>query len=165
MEDPVSAGDLESLHRKTVVGIVAQTDARVDEVEDDGVIRPVTLADVQVIAGLVDLPHLDGRIRREGNPVGMGEGAVSEAGPDPVHALQREDGMDKLRAMTKAFMEDGGMEVQYNIVSADTMRAAQADPDAYNELVVRIAGFSAYFVELNKDCQNDLISRTENMLG
>jgi len=66
--------------------------------------------------------------------------------------------------MTKAFMEDGGMEVQYNIVSADTMRAAQEDPDAYNELVVRIAGFSAYFVELNKDCQNDLISRTENML-
>ena len=79
-------------------------------------------------------------------------------------ALQREDGVDKLRSMTKAFMEDGGMEVQYNIVSADTMRAAQEDPDAYNELVVRIAGFSAYFVELNQDCQNDLISRTENML-
>ena len=79
-------------------------------------------------------------------------------------ALKREDGIDKLRSMTQSFMENGGMEVQYNIVSAETMRAAQADPDAYNELVVRIAGFSAYFVELSRDCQNDLISRTENDL-
>ena len=56
------------------------------------------------------------------------------------------------------------MEVQYNIISSDTMRAAQADPDSYRDLVVRIAGYSAYFVELSQDCQNDLIRRTENQL-
>lgn len=77
-------------------------------------------------------------------------------------ALSAEDSVAKLRAMTQAYMNLGGMEVQYNIVSADTMRAAQADPDSYRDLVVRIAGYSAYFNELNLDCQNDLISRTEN---
>jgi formate C-acetyltransferase len=44
------------------------------------------------------------------------------------------------------------------------MRAAQADPDTFRDLVVRIAGYSAYFIELSLDCQNDLISRTENNL-
>ena len=79
-------------------------------------------------------------------------------------ALSAEDGVEKLRAMTQTYMNLGGMEVQYNIVSADTMRAAQADPETYRDLVVRIAGYSAYFNELNLDCQNDLISRTENNL-
>ncbi|MBR3276570.1 MAG: autonomous glycyl radical cofactor GrcA, partial [Eubacterium sp.] len=58
----------------------------------------------------------------------------------------------------------GGMETQYNIVSTETMRAAQEDPDAYKNLVVRIAGYSAYFVELSHDQQEDLISRTENLI-
>ena len=80
-------------------------------------------------------------------------------------ALSGDDGAAKLRALTQAYMAGGGMEVQYNIVSADTMRAAQADPDAHRDLVVRIAGYSAYFVELSRDCQNDLISRTENQLS
>ena len=79
-------------------------------------------------------------------------------------ALSAEDGLAKLRALTQTYMNLGGMEVQYNIVSADTMRAAQADPETYRDLVVRIAGYSAYFNELNLDCQNDLISRTENNL-
>ena len=70
--------------------------------------------------------------------------------------------MAKLRALTQTYMDQGGMEVQYNIVSADTMRAAQADPDTYRDLVVRIAGYSAYFVELGTDLQNDIISRNEN---
>jgi pyruvate formate-lyase/glycerol dehydratase family glycyl radical enzyme len=79
-------------------------------------------------------------------------------------ALNGEDGTAKLRDLTKAYLANGGMEVQYNIVSSETMRAAQADPDAYRNLVVRIAGYSAYFVELNQDCQNDLIARTENSI-
>ncbi len=74
------------------------------------------------------------------------------------------DGAEKLRTMTRTYMDMGGMEVQYNIISSETMRAAQADPDTYHDLVVRIAGYSAYFVELGTDMQNDLISRTENGL-
>jgi formate C-acetyltransferase len=79
-------------------------------------------------------------------------------------ALSREDGIAKLRDMTRAYLNSGGMEVQYNIISSETMRAAQKDPDSYRNLVVRIAGYSAYFVELNTDCQNDIIQRTENAL-
>ena len=79
-------------------------------------------------------------------------------------ALSREDGIDKLRDMTKACFAGGGMEVQYNIDGSETMRAAQADPQAYRNLVVSIAGYSAYFVELNMDMQEDIIRRTENAI-
>ncbi|HIS40215.1 MAG TPA: hypothetical protein IAC12_05170 [Candidatus Aphodovivens avistercoris] len=78
-------------------------------------------------------------------------------------AVSDDEGVGKLKAMTQAYFENGGMEVQYNIVSAETMRAAQKDPAAYRDLVVRIAGFSAYFVEMSADLQNDIISRTENV--
>ena len=77
-------------------------------------------------------------------------------------ALNGEEGIAKLRTLTQTYMDMGGMEVQYNIVSSETMRAAQKDPDTYRDLVVRIAGYSAYFNELSLDCQNDLIARTEN---
>jgi len=70
----------------------------------------------------------------------------------------------KLRDMTKAYFDCHGMEVQYNVVDSKTMRSAQADPNAYKNLVVRIAGYSAYFIELGTDLQNDLIARTENTL-
>ena len=79
-------------------------------------------------------------------------------------ALRSEEGVAKLRMMTQAYFKKGGAEIQYNIIDSKTMRAAQADPLKYRDLVVRIAGFSAYFVELGHDNQNDLISRTDNML-
>lgn len=79
-------------------------------------------------------------------------------------AALKGDGAEKLRTMTRTYMEMGGMEVQYNIISSETMKEAQADPDTHRDLVVRIAGFSAYFTELSLDCQNDLIARTENGL-
>ncbi len=78
--------------------------------------------------------------------------------------VSREDGIQKLVEMTKTYFEDGGMEVQYNIVDTDTLRAAQADPNTHRDLVVRIAGYSAYFVELGRDLQNDIIARNENRI-
>ena len=80
------------------------------------------------------------------------------------NVLSREDGKAKLRDMTKAYLDNGGLEVQYNIVSSEQMREAQKHPDDYHDMVVRIAGYSAYFVELNTDQQNDLIARTENVI-
>lgn len=78
--------------------------------------------------------------------------------------LSNQEGIDKLRDMTKSYFEQGGMEVQYNVVDTDTLRAAQTSPEEYRDLVVRIAGYSAYFVELGVDLQNDIISRNENQL-
>ena len=79
-------------------------------------------------------------------------------------ALESPAGEDKLIRMVKAYMGKGGAEVQFNVVSSETMRAAQKNPEEYKDLVVRIAGYSVYFVDLSKDCQDDLITRTENSL-
>ena len=76
-------------------------------------------------------------------------------------ALNREDGWRKLRAVMDTYFAGGGMELQLNIVSSDTLRDAQKHPENYKDLVVRVAGFSAYFVEVFKGCQDDLIRRTE----
>ena len=78
--------------------------------------------------------------------------------------LSNDEGISKLRDMTKAYFANGGMEVQYNVVDTETLRAAQAEPEKYRDLVVRIAGYSAYFVELGRELQNDIISRNENHL-
>jgi formate C-acetyltransferase len=79
--------------------------------------------------------------------------------------MNSDDSIAKLRNLLKTYFFDLlGMEVQLNIVSSATMRAAQEDPVAYKDLVVRIAGFSVYFIEMHRAGQNDLISRTELML-
>jgi len=76
-------------------------------------------------------------------------------------ALQGEEGVTKLSNLIQTYFDMGGMEVQINVISAETLRDAQKNPDKYKNLIVRVAGFSAYFVELHIDGQNDLIRRTE----
>jgi formate C-acetyltransferase len=71
-------------------------------------------------------------------------------------------GTDKLRQYIQAFFSEGGMQVQYNVVSSDMLKKAKSNPGEYRDLVVRVAGFSAYFVELHDGMQNDLIRRTDN---
>lgn len=80
-------------------------------------------------------------------------------------SLQTESARRSLRDMTKTYFSNNGMEVQYNVVSTEMMRAAQKDPDSYRDLVVRIAGYSAYFNELSEAMQNDVISRNEVEVG
>ena len=77
-------------------------------------------------------------------------------------AIQNEEGYRKLSELIKTYFKLGGMELQLNIVSAETLKAAQKKPDEYQDLVVRVAGFSTYFVALNTEAQDELISRTAN---
>jgi formate C-acetyltransferase len=56
-------------------------------------------------------------------------------------------------------MQLGGQQLQVNVVDAQTLRAAQADPGSYRDLMVRVAGFSAYFTQLSRDVQEEIISR------
>lgn len=79
-------------------------------------------------------------------------------------SLKSNGGITKLEDATKAYFEDGGMEVQYNVVDAATLRKAQQNPDEYHNLVVRIAGFSAYFVDMTPGMQEDIISRAEHSI-
>ncbi len=75
--------------------------------------------------------------------------------------VQGDDGIEKLRQFVEAFFEMGGMQVQFNVISSEILRDAQVKPGDYKDLVVRVAGFSAYFVELHSGLQNDLIKRTD----
>ena len=76
-------------------------------------------------------------------------------------AIAGEDGWKKLAQLMQTYFELGGMELQINIISTDVLKDAQKNPDKHKDLVVRVAGFSAYFVELHATGQNDLIRRTE----
>jgi pyruvate-formate lyase len=51
---------------------------------------------------------------------------------------------------------------QFNVVRAETLRAAQADPDAHRDLIVRVAGYSDYFCDISPTLQDEIISRTEH---
>jgi formate C-acetyltransferase len=69
---------------------------------------------------------------------------------------------DKLRAMLNVYFANGGQELQINVVSSETLRAAQQNPEQYQDLVVRVAGFSEFFVRLTPDLQQDIIARMEH---
>ncbi|MGI6737000.1 MAG: (2S)-3-sulfopropanediol dehydratase [Anaerovoracaceae bacterium] len=76
-------------------------------------------------------------------------------------AVAGTEGRDNLVSFIDEYMARQAMHVQFNIMSGATMRAAQKHPEDYRDMLVRVAGYSAYFVELSKPLQKDLIQRTE----
>ncbi|SIR03827.1 formate C-acetyltransferase [Aeromonas sp. RU39B] len=83
---------------------------------------------------------------------------------NPASLENRQD-KAKLMALLRTFFEvHRGWHVQYNIVSRETLLAAKAHPDQYRDLVVRVAGYSAFFTALSPDAQDDIIARTEHTL-
>jgi formate C-acetyltransferase len=70
----------------------------------------------------------------------------------------------KLALLTETFMKQGGQHIQYNLVDAAELLDAKAHPENHRDLVVRIGGFSAYFVELSPEIQDDVIGRSEQGL-
>ncbi|MDD5713073.1 MAG: pyruvate formate lyase family protein, partial [Smithellaceae bacterium] len=67
----------------------------------------------------------------------------------------------KLVSLVKTFFQKGGMQIQFNMVDSQTLRAAQAKPEKYRDLVVRVSGYSALFTGLTETAQDEIISRTE----
>ncbi len=76
--------------------------------------------------------------------------------------LEGEQGTEKLVAFIRTFIDLKLWHVQFNVINKETLLKAQKDPAKYRNLIVRIAGYSAYFVDLSPDLQNDLIARTEH---
>ena len=76
-------------------------------------------------------------------------------------ALKSQEDMKKLADLMKTYFATGGKHVQFNVVNADTLIEAQKEPEHHRDLVVRVAGYSAYFVELSKNTQEEIIERTE----
>ena len=79
----------------------------------------------------------------------------------PQEAVAGVDGRDNLISYIEEYLSKKAMHVQFNIMSSATLRAAQKNPEDYKDMLVRVAGYSAYFVELGKPLQKDLIQRTE----
>jgi formate C-acetyltransferase len=75
-------------------------------------------------------------------------------------ALEGENGIDKLASLVRTYFRMGGHHVQFNVVDTDTLREAQKKPEAYRSLLVRVAGYSDYFVDLDRNHQEEIISRT-----
>lgn len=72
-----------------------------------------------------------------------------------------EEGLDKLAYMVRSYFRLGGHHIQFNVVTTETLRAAQAEPEKYRDLIVRVAGYSDYFCDLTSALQNEIILRTE----
>jgi pyruvate formate-lyase/glycerol dehydratase family glycyl radical enzyme len=67
----------------------------------------------------------------------------------------------KILSLLKTFFDLYGFHIQFNIISSKILKEAQEEPERYKDLVVRVAGYSAFFVSLDKDIQEDIISRTQ----
>lgn len=76
-------------------------------------------------------------------------------------ALQGEESLAKFVAMIRGYFDQKGSHMQFNVVSRETLLDAQAHPEKYKTLVVRVAGYSALFTTLSRALQNDIINRTE----
>jgi pyruvate formate-lyase/glycerol dehydratase family glycyl radical enzyme len=77
--------------------------------------------------------------------------------------LADKQGLEKLLHLVRAYFKMDGHHVQFNVVSADTLREAQRHPERYRDLIVRVAGYSDYFVDLSMELQNEIIQRTEHL--
>ncbi len=73
-----------------------------------------------------------------------------------------EEGVRKLKDLIRAYFKLDGHHIQFNIVDAATLRDAQKNPEKYNNLIVRVAGYSDYFNNLTKALQDEIIERTEH---
>jgi formate C-acetyltransferase len=76
--------------------------------------------------------------------------------------LEGEEGIGNLAHLVRSYFRLDGHHIQLNVVTAETLRAAQAEPEKYRDLIVRVAGYSDYFCDLSKVLQNEIIARTEH---
>jgi len=82
---------------------------------------------------------------------------------DPV-VFKSDDGLKRCADMIRTFVDQKIFQVQINVVSSDTLRAAQKEPAKYRDVMVKVAGYSAYFTSLPKPLQDGLIARTEHRI-
>lgn len=76
--------------------------------------------------------------------------------------LKRDEDLEKLMQLIRSYFSMGGHHIQFNIVDTETLLAARKTPEEYRDLMVRMAGYSDYFCDMNDDLQMEVISRTSN---
>lgn len=97
------------------------------------------------------------RINHENHPTGTL--LNQKFNPD---ALATDENIENFINLVKTYFDLGGYHVQFNVIGADTLKEAKANPEKYPDLLVRVAGYSAYFVELNPEIQDEIIARQEH---
>jgi pyruvate-formate lyase len=83
----------------------------------------------------------------------------------PPNQLKTRKGRETLLNLVKTYMDNDGYHIQFNVLDTNIMRDAQKHPENYRDLVVRVAGFSAFFTRLHKGVQDEIIARTEQSFG
>lgn len=78
--------------------------------------------------------------------------------------LESEASLKKLGHLVRSYFKMDGHHIQFNVVTANTLRKAQKNPEKYRDLIVRVAGYSDYFVDLGTDLQNEIIGRSEQKI-
>jgi len=78
----------------------------------------------------------------------------------PPDQLETRKGRDNVMNLVRTLFEHNGYHIQFNVLNTDTLRDAQKHPGKYRDLVVRVAGFSAFFTKLHPGVQNEIIERT-----
>ncbi len=76
--------------------------------------------------------------------------------------LETDEGIEKVLYLIRTYFKLDGHHMQFNVVNVETLREAQKHPEKYRDLIVRVAGYSDYFVDLGEDLQNEIIRRTEH---
>jgi len=76
--------------------------------------------------------------------------------------LESDEGLDTFVHLIRTYFKMDGHHIQFNVVDAATLRAAQEDPEQYRDLIVRVAGYSDYFCDLSQALQEEIIARTEH---
>ena len=75
--------------------------------------------------------------------------------------LAGDEGIEKLAHLIRSYFKLDGHHIQFNLTTADILRQAQEKPEEHQDLIVRVAGYSDYFVDVGRDLQEEIISRTE----
>jgi pyruvate formate-lyase/glycerol dehydratase family glycyl radical enzyme len=95
-------------------------------------------------------------------PAKLEEGALFNLRFDP-RGVQGEKGLNIIDGVIKTFFDSGGHHIQINVVDNETLKDAQKNPEKYKGLMVRVAGYMAYFTELDKSAQDAIIYRTAHL--
>jgi pyruvate formate-lyase/glycerol dehydratase family glycyl radical enzyme len=83
----------------------------------------------------------------------------------PPDQLKTRKGRETLLGLVKSYMDNDGYHIQFNVLDTNILRDAQKNPEKYRDLVVRVAGFSAFFTRLHPGVQDEIIARTEQRFG
>jgi formate C-acetyltransferase len=116
-------------------------------------LTPEPHASKSILDNLRDVSRLD--------PTSMNNNIAFNVKVVPAAGESHEKAVDNIYSYAKAYSDLGGMQVQFNVVSSATLKDAMAHPENYQNLLVRISGYNAYFVTLNRDMQMELIERAE----